>query len=162
MHRNLLHIIVIPLLTLLVFIFESSDPQFYLWELLWSFCLSMLLWFSNGALVKFLNRNIPWRQPAAPRIIIQMGLSVLLTIWISYFAVRILYEFVYDVHFGSLVYRRTLLLFVVISLLYNAIYTGHHFFTQWRKSLLKAEELKRLLLRELEALLGFEPVIVTM
>ncbi len=143
MHRNLLHIIVIPLLTILVFIFESSNPRFYLWELTWSFCLSMLLWFSNGAVIKFLNRSIPWRQPAAPRIIIQMGLSILLTIWIAYFAVRILYEFVYDVHFGSLVYRRTLLLFVIISLLYNAIYTGHHFFTQWRRSLLKAEELKR-------------------
>lgn len=105
--------------------------------------MSVILWFSNGLVVQFLNRHIPWRQPAAPRLLIQMGLSILVTAWITYFAVRILYEFVYDVHFGTLVYRRTLLLFIMVSLLYNAIYTGHHFFQQWRKSLLKAEELKR-------------------
>ncbi len=86
---------------------------------------------------------MPWRQPAAPRVFIQIGLSILLTAWVSYFAVKFLYSTVYDAHFGSLVFRKTLFLFLIISLLYNSIYTGSHFFRKWRLSIVNAEELKR-------------------
>jgi len=97
----------------------------------------------NGMIIKSLNHYIPWRQPAAPRVFIQIGISIFFTVWITYFAVKILYSGVYDVHFSSLVFRKNLFIFLIISLLYNAVYTGSHFFDQWRISIVETEELKR-------------------
>jgi len=140
--RRFLNIVAIPLITFLLFVFECSDPQYYIYELLWSFCISFILWHGNGLIITLLDYYVPWRQPAAPRVFVQIGLSVLLTAWVTYFAVKFLYSTVYEVHFGSLVFRKTLFLFLIISLLYNAIYTGLHFFKQWRLSIVHAEELK--------------------
>lgn len=94
-------------------------------------------------IIKGLNSYIPWRQPAAPRLLIQIGISVLFTIWLTYFAVKYLYAGVYETHFSSLVFRKNLFVLIIISLLYNALYTGSHFFRKWRSSIVEAEELKR-------------------
>lgn len=143
MKRKLLNIIGIPLVTFSLFVFECSDPQYYLQELIWSFFISLALWEGNGFINRQLNGYIPWRQPVAPRIFIQIGISVIFTAWITYFAVKYLYAGVYEAHFSSLVFRKNLFVFLIISLLYNAISTGTHFFKQWRKSIVEAEELKR-------------------
>lgn len=143
MKRKLLNIIGIPLITFSLFVFECSDPQYYLQELIWSFFISLALWEGNGLINGQLNRYIPWRQPVAPRIFIQIGISVIFTAWVTYLAVKYLYSGVYEAHFSSLVFRRNLFVFLIISLLYNAITTGAHFFRQWRQSIVESEELKR-------------------
>lgn len=143
MKKRLLNIIGIPLITFSLFVFECSDPQYYLQELIWSFFISLALWEGNGLINRQLNNYIPWRQPAAPRIFIQIGISVIFTAWITYFAVKYLYSGVYEAHFSSIVFRKNLFVFLIISLLYNAVSTGTHFFKQWRKSIVEAEELKR-------------------
>ncbi len=143
MKNRVVNIIGIPLLTLLLFVFECSDPQYYMSELIWSFFISLILWQGNALIIKGLNNYIPWRQHAAPRVFIQIGLSILFTAWLSYLAVKYLYSGVYEAHFSSLVFRRHLFVFLIISLLYNAIYTGSHFFGKWRLSIVEAEELKR-------------------
>ena len=143
MKNKLINIIGIPLITFSLFVFECSDPEYYLSELIWSFCISFILWQGNGIIIKALNQYVPWRQSATPRVFIQIGISILFTVWITYFAVKILYSGVYDVHFSSLVFRKNLFIFLIISLLYNAIYTGSHFFDQWRISIVETEELKR-------------------
>ncbi|HAA13958.1 MAG TPA: hypothetical protein DCE41_20635, partial [Cytophagales bacterium] len=77
----------------------------------------------------------------------------LLTVWLTYWAVRLLYAEVYSAHFSVLVFRQNLFVFLIISLLYNAVYTGTHFFAQWRQSIVEAEELKReSLVSQLDAL----------
>ena len=144
MVRNrLIDIIGIPGFTILLFLFESSDPRYYALELGWSLCISMLLWFGNGCLIRYLDKQIPWRAPAGSRLFIQLGLSTILTAWVTYFALQGLYAWVYDAHFSNLIFRRGLFLFLILSWLYNAIYTGHHFFMQWRNSIIETEELKR-------------------
>lgn len=112
-------------------------------ELIWSFFISLILWQGNGLIIKGLNNYIPWRQPTAPRLFIQIGISVIFTAWLTYFGVKFLYSGVYEVHYSSLVFRKNLFVFLIISLLYNALYTGSHFFGQWRKSIVEAGELKR-------------------
>jgi sensor histidine kinase YesM len=143
LRKRLLNIIGVPLLTFILFVFECSDPQYYFWELIWCFCISIVLWEGNSLLIKILNIHVPWRSKATPRLIIQFGLSILLTLWVTYFSVMLLYNWLYEAHFSSLAFRKNLFLFLIISLLYNAIFTGTHFFRQWRKSIIEAEELKR-------------------
>lgn len=143
LRKSLLNIIGIPLLTFLLFVFECSDPKYYVYELLWCFGIVLVLWGGNGFIIKKLNEYVPWRQAAAPRIFIQLGISTLFTVWITYFATYYLYDHLYEVHFSTLVFRRNLFIFLIISWLYNALYTGNHFFRQWRRSIVEAEELKR-------------------
>lgn len=143
MSKRIVNIAGIPFFTALLFAFERTDPQFYLSELAWSCGVSAILWFGNGLIIMGLDRTIPWRNPAAPRIFIQVGLSTILTAWVTYGGLQFLYAYIYEAHFSNLVFRRGLFLLMVISWLYNAIYTGHHFFAQWRHSIIEAEELKR-------------------
>ena len=143
MKNRLINIVGVPLFTFLLFVFECSDPQYYIWELIWCFCISIVLWEGNSLLIKLLNIHVPWRSKVGPRLVIQFGLSILLTLWITYFSVKLLYNELYDAHFSSLAFRKSLFLFLIISLLYNAIFTGTHFFRQWRKSIIETEELKR-------------------
>ncbi|MEO9802081.1 MAG: histidine kinase [Reichenbachiella sp.] len=143
MKKTVINIIGIPLVTIGLFVFQCSDPRFYFSELIWCFFISITLWQGNGWLIKLLNRHLPWRQPATYRVLIQIGLSVLFTIWLTYFAVKYLYAGVYHAHFSSLVFRGNLFVFLIISLLYNAVYTGGNLFKQWRESIVEAEEWKR-------------------
>ncbi len=143
MNSRLIRIIGIPLITFSLFVFECSDPQYYFIELIWSFFMVTALWAGNGLIISRLDAYIPWRERAAPRVFIQLGLSVLLTVWVAYLAGFFLYRWVYEVHFSSLAFRQYLFVFLIISLLYNALRTGHHFFNQWRASIIKTEELKR-------------------
>ncbi|MDN5203706.1 histidine kinase [Fulvivirgaceae bacterium BMA10] len=143
MKNKVINIIGIPLITFSLFVFESSDPQYYLSELFWSFLISLILWQGNGLIIKVLNNYVPWRQPAAPRVLIQIGISAIFTIWLTYFAVKYLYSDVYEAHFSSLVFRKNLFIFLIISLLYNAVYTGSYLFRKWRGSIIESEALKR-------------------
>jgi two-component system, LytTR family, sensor kinase len=143
MNSRLSRLIGIPLITFSLFVFECSDPQYYFVELIWSFFMVLILWTGNRLIISRLDAYIPWREKAAPRVFIQLGLSILLTIWVAYIAGFLLYKVVYQAHFSSLAFRKYLFIFLIISLLYNALHTGYHFFQNWRLSMVKAEELKR-------------------
>ena len=105
MNGRLIRIIGIPLITFFLFVFECSDPQYYFVELIWSFFMVLCLWAGNGLIISNLDAYIPWRDKAAPRIFIQFGLSILLTVWVAYLAGFFLYKWIYNVHFSSLVFR---------------------------------------------------------
>jgi len=140
---KLINILCVFVIAILLFIFECSQPQYYGLELLWSLAVSASLWGGNILIINGLNHYLPWRQPAAPRVFIQTSISVLFTIWLAYFAANYLYSDVYHSHFSSVAFRKNLFVFLTISILYNAIYTGSHFFRKWRGTIVETEELKR-------------------
>jgi len=141
--RYLVPFIGIGFFTLLLFLFESSEPRYFAIEFFWSFCMSCVLWCGNGCIIWVLNWYVPWRNPTFPRLIIQVGMSTIFTAWATFYSTRFLYEEIYDVHFSNIVFRKAFFLFLILSWLYHATYTGWHFFKQWRKSLLDQEQLKR-------------------
>jgi len=141
--KNLFRLIGVPFLTFLLFVFECSDPRYYLYELLWSFCLAILLWEGNRWINHLLNRYVPWQKHPVQRVFVQTGLSLAFTAWITYFLISVLYNYLYQVELSFLMFRKNLFINSIISFLYSSIYAGEYFFSQWTKSLLETEKLKR-------------------
>lgn len=78
------------------------------------------------------------------RILIQLGITLVFTVWATYFYSRWLYFDIFNEAYEiKTIFRQYLFITVIISLLYNAIYSGEYFFVKWRNTLLEAEELKR-------------------
>jgi sensor histidine kinase YesM len=102
------------------------------------------LWEGNRWITIVLNKYVLWENNVTIRILIQLGINLCFTIWVTYFYARWLYFNFFDgiYEIGAL-FKHYLFITIIISLLYNAIYSGEYFFNKWKKTLVEAEELKR-------------------
>ncbi len=140
--KQIIRLVGVPLLTLLFFLFESTDPVYYRYVMIWSCLMALILWEGNGMLAKLLEAHYSWRKNAGARIVVQLTSSLLFTLWLTFLSDKILHDVVYNGQFSYLIFKRDFSFFALISILYNAIYSGEHFFREWRKSLVEAEKLK--------------------
>ncbi len=133
-----------PFLTFLLYVFDCSDPIYYFYQLCSFFVLSIVLWEGNRWITKILNNHVKWQDNVTVRILIQVGINLVFTTWITYFYSKWLYYFIYDgIYPIESLFKQFLFITIIISLLYNAIYSGEYFFIKWKKTLIEAEELKR-------------------
>jgi sensor histidine kinase YesM len=140
----LLRLIGVPFLTFLFYVFDCSDPIYYFYQLLSFFVLSIVLWEGNRWITIILNRYVQWRENVTIRIIIQLGINLVFTIWATYLYSRWLYYTIYNEAYPiETIFKQYLFITVIISLLYNAIYSSEYFFIKWKNTLVEAEELKR-------------------
>lgn len=108
------------------------------------FLLSIILWEGNRWINKILNKHVKWQENVTVRILIQVGINVVFTTWITYYYSKWLYYFIYDETYPiESLFKQFLFITIIISLLYNAIYSGEYFFIKWKKTLIESEELKR-------------------
>ncbi len=140
--QQIIRLIGVPFLTFLFFLFESTDPVYYKYVMIWSFLMALVLWEGNRFLAKILNRYYSWKKNVGVRIVVQLTVSLLFTLWLTYLSDKILHDLVYNGQFSYLIFKRDFFFFALISILCNAIYSGEHFFSEWRKSLVEAERLK--------------------
>lgn len=140
----LLRLIGVPFLTFLLFVFDCSDPIYYFYQLLSFFALSIILWEGNRWITILLNKHVLWENNVTIRILIQLGINLCFTTWTTYFYARWLYFSFFDgiYEIGPL-FKHYLFITIIISLLYNAIYSGEYFFNKWKNTLVETEELKR-------------------
>jgi len=140
----LLRLIGVPFLTFLFYVFDCSDPIYYFYQLLSFFVLSIVLWEGNRWITIILNRHVEWQENVTIRIIIQLGTNLVFTIWTTYLYSRWLYYTIYNEAYPiETIFKQYLFITIIISLLYNAIYSGEYFFIKWKNTLVEAEELKR-------------------
>ncbi len=140
----LLRLIGVPFLTFLFYVFDCSDPIYYMYQLLSFFVLSIVLWEGNRWITIILNQQVKWQENVTIRIIIQISINLLFTIWATYFYSKWLYFYIYNEAYPiEALFKQYLFITIIISLLYNAIYSGEYFFINWKKSLMETEELKR-------------------
>jgi len=139
----ILHLSGVSIITLLLFVNISSEPDTYAVEVFWSLGNAILLWFGNGILISLLTQYIPWGKNNSPRIFIQLGLSTFFTLWLAYYALKYLYLEVYIAHFSIQVFRKSVFIFLGISMLFHAIYSSIYFFRNWQDTIIKSEQLKR-------------------
>ncbi len=133
-----------PFLTFLFYVFDCSDPIYYFYQLLSFFVLSIILWEGNRWITIILNRHVKWQENVTIRIIIQLGINIVFTIWATYLYSRWLYYTIYNEAYPiETIFKQYLFITIIISLLYNAIYSGEYFFIKWKNTLVEAEELKR-------------------
>jgi len=108
------------------------------------FLLSIILWEGNRWINKILNKHVKWQENVTVRILIQVGINLVFTTWITYYYSKWLYYFIYDETYPiESLFKQFLFITIIISLLYNAIYSGEYFFIKWKKNLIESEELKR-------------------
>ena len=140
----LLRLIGVPFLNFLFYVFDCSDPIYYFYQLLSFFVLSIVLWEGNRWITIILNRHVEWQENVTIRIIIQLGTNLVFTIWTTYLYSRWLYYTIYNEAYPiETIFKQYLFITIIISLLYNAIYSGEYFFIKWKNTLVEAEELKR-------------------
>ena len=141
--KNIIRLVGVPFFTFLLFVFQSTDPIYYKYELLWSFFMALFLWEGNRLIGNGLNKYFSWRGNVSARIVVQITLSLIFTLWLTFVSDKLLYAFIYEGQFSFLAFKSDLFFFSIISILYTAINSGEHFFKQWRQSLVQTEELKR-------------------
>ncbi len=140
----LLKLIGVPFLTFLLYVFDCNDPIYYFYQLLSFFVLSIVLWEGNRWITIILNKHVKWQDNVTVRIIIQIGINLVFTTWATYFYSKWLYYFIYNEAYPiEILFKQFLFITIIISLLYNAIYSGEYFFMKWKNTLIEAEELKR-------------------
>lgn len=140
----LLRLIGVPFLTFLLYVFDCNDPIYYFYQLLSFFVLSIVLWEGNRWITILLNKHVKWQDNVTVRIIIQIGINLVFTTWATYFYSKWLYFIIYnEVYPIEIIFKQFLFITIIISLLYNAIYSGEYFFNKWKNTLIEAEELKR-------------------
>jgi len=140
----LLRLIGVPFLTFLLYVFDCNDPIYYFYQLCSFLVLSIVLWEGNRWITIILNKQVKWQENVTVRIIIQIGINLVFTTWATYFYSKWLYFYIYDeVYPIEIIFKQFLFITIIISLLYNAIYSGEYFFLKWKKTMIEAEELKR-------------------
>lgn len=140
----LLRLIGVPFLTFLLYVFDCSDPKYYIFQLLSFFVLSIVLWEGNRWITIFLNKHVKWQDNASIRVLIQIAINLVFTTWATYFYSKWLYYYIYNEAYPiEIIFKQFLFITIIISLLYNAIYSGEYFFKKWKRTLIEAEELKR-------------------
>lgn len=140
----LLRLIGVPFLTFLLYVFDCTDPIYYFYQLCSFFVLSIVLWEGNRWITIILNKHVKWRENVTVRIIIQIGINLVFTTWATYFYSKWLYYFIYNEAYPiETIFKQFLFITIIISLLYNAIYSSEYFFMKWKNTLIEAEELKR-------------------
>ncbi len=139
-----LRFIGVPILTLLLFIFESNKLVSYVYVFIGYFALSVILWEGSRWISRLLDRYIRWEDHLIARIVVQFGIGLTITGWLTYVVVIWLYKPVYESHYEiDLLFKRYFLITSLISILYNTIHSGRSFFTRWKTSLIETERLKR-------------------
>ena len=142
--KILVRLIGVPFLTFLLYVFDCSDPIYYFYQLLSFFVLSIVLWEGNRWITIALNKHVHWEYNVTLRILIQLGVTLVFTVWATYSYSRWLYFDIFNEAYEiKTIFRQYLFITVIISLLYNATYSGEYFFVKWRNTPLEAEELKR-------------------
>lgn len=140
----LLKLIGFPFLTFLLYVFDCSDPIYYFYQLLSFFVLSIILWEGNRWITIILNKHVKWQENVTVRIIIQIVINLVFTTWATYFYSKWLYFTIYnEVYPIEILFKQYLFITIIISLLYNAIYSSEYFFNKWKNTVIEAEELKR-------------------
>jgi Histidine kinase len=140
----LIRLIGVPFLTFLLYVFDCSDPKYYIYQLLSFFVLSIVLWEGNRWITIVLNKHVKWQDNISVRILIQIAINLVFTTWATYFYSKWLFFYIYDEAYPiEILFKQFLFITIIISLLYNAIYSSEYFFKKWKNGLVETEELKR-------------------
>jgi Histidine kinase len=140
----LIRLIGVPFLTFLLYVFDCSDPKYYIYQLLSFFVLSIVLWEGNRWITIILNKHVKWQDNISVRILIQIAINLVFTTWATYFYSKWLFFYIYNEAYPiEILFKQFLFITIIISLLYNAIYSSEYFFKKWKNGLVETEELKR-------------------
>jgi two-component system, LytTR family, sensor kinase len=106
--------------------------------------LSIVLWEGNRWITIILNKHVKWQDNISVRILIQIAINLVFTTWATYFYSKWLFFYIYNEAYPiEILFKQFLFITIIISLLYNAIYSSEYFFKKWKNGLVETEELKR-------------------
>lgn len=135
-----------------IFLFINSESVLYelthwnrvhTYEFLCCLLDSFLLWQGSYLLINELDGRYPWEKNAGKRMLIQ---SLIVSLWALFVLTwpTILYEkYIFRGHFQFIVHEQAIILGLLFSLLITAILSGIYLFSEWKKSILESEKLKR-------------------
>jgi len=103
-----------------------------------------VLWEGNRWITIVLNKHIKWQDNISVRILIQIAINLVFTTWATYFYSKWLFFYIYNEAYPiEILFKQFLFITIIVSLLYNAIYSSEYFFKKWKNGLVETEELKR-------------------
>lgn len=141
--KSLLRFVGVPFLTSLLFAFKCSDPLYYIFWLLGCFILSIVLWEGNRIINSFFDLRISWEDAPVWRTLFHLVAIVLFSLIVNYVFISCCYLGNISSEFSRAEFGYYFFIVFVVSVLYSAIFSGEHFYKNWKNSLLVAEELKR-------------------
>jgi len=141
--KILLRFVGVPFLTSLLFMFQCSDPMYYIFWLLGCFALSIVLWEGNRHINSFFDNRLSWDEFPIWRVLLHLMAIVLFSGIVNYCFITCCYRGIVSSEISRVEFGYYYFIVFVISVLYSAIFSGEHFYKNWKNSLLVAEELKR-------------------
>jgi LytS/YehU family sensor histidine kinase len=118
-----------------------------LWEILFSLLMTILIWEGNSLIVRMVKRFFSWETRPAVRITTQSILTVLFSVG-GFLALSNLFSPV--LHVANITRgdkEIALISIAAVTVMINAIYESIYFSRRWRFSVMRAEVLKRAVLR---------------
>jgi two-component system LytT family sensor kinase len=144
--RRLVYAIILALAvtgyTIRLLLFPEFSNAFHLSTMFISIGMLALIWEVTYGLNRFLDKRMPYEKGLAERMLTQIGICLILAFGSRALLVYFGRDFI-PIELTKEIKAAMYMVDIVLTLAINFGYFGMHYFTEWKKSLLRAERLQR-------------------